>query len=71
MLTAHDPPIVAWVEAGGVDMILVGDSAADNHTGHDDTLPLTMPGALEHRDGRPRRRARCPRVEETEFVVGL
>ncbi len=48
MLTAYDAPIAAQVDAGGVDMILVGDSAADNHLGHDDTLPLTMAEALSN-----------------------
>ena len=48
MLTAYDAPIAAQVDAGGVDMILVGDSAADNHMGHDDTLPLTMAEALSN-----------------------
>ncbi len=48
MLTAYDAPIASQVDAGGVDMILVGDSAADNHHGHDDTLPLTMDEALSN-----------------------
>ena len=48
MLTAYDAPIATQVDAGGVDMILVGDSAADNHLGHDDTLPLTMAEALSN-----------------------
>ncbi|WP_369335340.1 3-methyl-2-oxobutanoate hydroxymethyltransferase [Halostella sp. PRR32] len=31
MLTAYDAPIARQVDAGGVDMILVGDSAGHNH----------------------------------------
>ncbi|WP_458186827.1 3-methyl-2-oxobutanoate hydroxymethyltransferase [Haladaptatus sp. NG-WS-4] len=46
MLTAYDAPIARRVEAGGVDMILVGDSAGHNHMGYDDTLPVTLDGAL-------------------------
>ncbi|RYJ07755.1 3-methyl-2-oxobutanoate hydroxymethyltransferase [Halogeometricum borinquense] len=46
MLTAYDAPMAQMVDEGGVDMILVGDSAAHNHMGHEDTLPLTMDEAL-------------------------
>jgi 3-methyl-2-oxobutanoate hydroxymethyltransferase len=48
MLTAYDAPIAELVDQGGVDMILVGDSAGDNHLGYDDTLPLTMEEALSN-----------------------
>lgn len=48
MLTAYDAPIAEQVDAGGVDMILVGDSAADNHLGHETTLPLSMDEALSN-----------------------
>jgi 3-methyl-2-oxobutanoate hydroxymethyltransferase len=63
MLTAYDAPIAAQVDAGGVDMILVGDSAADNHMGHDDTLPLTMEEALSNT-------AAVDRAVESAMVVG-
>ena len=46
MLTAYDAPIAKLVDSGGVDMILVGDSAADNHLGYDSTIPLTLSEAL-------------------------
>jgi 3-methyl-2-oxobutanoate hydroxymethyltransferase len=48
MLTAYDAPIARQVDAGGVDLILVGDSAGDNHLGYDDTLPLTLEEALSN-----------------------
>jgi len=48
MLTAYDAPLAAQVDAGGVDMILVGDSAGDNHLGHEDTLPVTLEEALSN-----------------------
>lgn len=48
MLTAYDAPMARLVDAGGVDMILVGDSAGDNHHGYEDTLPLTMEEALSN-----------------------
>ncbi|MDF9747640.1 3-methyl-2-oxobutanoate hydroxymethyltransferase [Natrinema salsiterrestre] len=48
MLTAYDAPIATHVDRGGVDMILVGDSAGHNHLGYDDTLPVTMEEALSN-----------------------
>jgi len=48
MLTAYDAPVARRVDAGGVDMILVGDSAGHNHHGYDDTLPLTLSEALSN-----------------------
>jgi 3-methyl-2-oxobutanoate hydroxymethyltransferase len=48
MLTAYDAPVARQVDAGGVDMILVGDSAGDNHLGYEDTLPLTLEEALSN-----------------------
>jgi 3-methyl-2-oxobutanoate hydroxymethyltransferase len=63
MLTAYDAPIATQVDAGGVDMILVGDSAADNHLGHDDTLPLTMDEAISNT-------AAVDRAVDDAMVVG-
>ena len=48
MLTAYDAPIAKQVDRAGVDMVLVGDSAGDNHLGYDDTLPVTMAEALSN-----------------------
>jgi 3-methyl-2-oxobutanoate hydroxymethyltransferase len=48
MLTAYDAPISRQVDAGGVDLILVGDSAGHNHLGYDDTLPVTIEEALSN-----------------------
>ncbi|WP_123537260.1 3-methyl-2-oxobutanoate hydroxymethyltransferase [Halosimplex salinum] len=48
MLTAYDAPIARQIDRGGVDMILVGDSAGDNHLGYDDTLPVTLEEALSN-----------------------
>lgn len=48
MLTAYDAPIARQVDAGGVDMILVGDTAGHNHLGYDDTLPVTLDEALSN-----------------------
>lgn len=48
MLTAYDAEMARLVDQGGVDMILVGDSAADNHHGYEDTLSLTLEEALSN-----------------------
>ena len=48
MLTAYDFPFARLVDQGGVDMILVGDSAGVVVAGHDTTLPVTMEEMLYH-----------------------
>ena len=48
MLTAYDATMARLVDTGGVDMILVGDSAGDNHLGYDDTIPVTLEEALSN-----------------------
>lgn len=63
MLTAYDAPIARQVDAGGVDMILVGDSAGHNHLGHSDTLPVTLDEALSNT-------AAVSRGVEEAMVVG-
>lgn len=63
MLTAYDAPIARQVDRGGVDMILVGDTAGDNHLGYDDTLPVTMDEALSNT-------AAVGRAVEDAMVVG-
>ena len=63
MLTAYDAPIARQVDRGGVDMILVGDTAGDNHLGYDDTIPVTMEEALSNT-------AAVDRAVEDAMVVG-
>ena len=41
MVTAYDHPSGRLADAAGVDLILVGDSAADNVLGYDSTVPVT------------------------------
>jgi 3-methyl-2-oxobutanoate hydroxymethyltransferase len=48
MVTAYDHPSAQVVEAAGVDIVLVGDSAAMTVLGHDSTVPVgieEMPAA--------------------------
>jgi len=42
MVTAYDHPSALAVEAAEVDMVLVGDSAANNVLGYPDTVPITV-----------------------------
>jgi 3-methyl-2-oxobutanoate hydroxymethyltransferase len=42
MVTAYDHPSARLADAAGVDLILVGDSAADNVLGYASTVPVTV-----------------------------
>jgi 3-methyl-2-oxobutanoate hydroxymethyltransferase len=42
MITAYDHPSAVVVEQAGVDIVLVGDSAANNVLGYSDTVPITV-----------------------------
>ena len=42
MVTAYDHPSALVAEEAGVDIVLVGDSAANNVLGYKDTVPITM-----------------------------
>ena len=48
MLTAYDFTTAKMVDAGGVDAILVGDSAANVMAGHETTLPITLDHMIYH-----------------------
>src|SRR5712691_3833945 len=42
MVTAYDAPGGRLADASGIDLVLVGDSAAMTVLGHDSTVPATM-----------------------------
>lgn len=48
MLTSYDYPFTRIMDAAGIDVILVGDSAGVVVAGHDTTLPVTMDEMLYH-----------------------
>ena len=48
MITAYDTPFARIVDDAGVDMILVGDSLADNVLGFTDTLQIGMAEMVHH-----------------------
>lgn len=48
MLTAYDYSMASIVDAAGVDIILVGDSASNVMAGHETTLPITLDQMIYH-----------------------
>lgn len=48
MLTSYDFPFTRIMDAAGIDIILVGDSAGVVFAGHETTLPVTMDEMLYH-----------------------
>jgi len=48
MLTAYDFSLAKIVDAAGIDIILVGDSASNVMAGHDTTLPITLDQMIYH-----------------------
>ena len=48
MMTAYDEPTARLGDAGGVDLILVGDSVGNVVLGHEDTLRVTVADMVHH-----------------------
>ena len=48
MLTAYDYTTARIVDAAGIDVILVGDSASNVMAGHETTLPITLDQMIYH-----------------------
>jgi 3-methyl-2-oxobutanoate hydroxymethyltransferase len=48
MLTAYDYTFAGLVDAAGIDLILVGDSASNVMAGHETTLPITLDQMIYH-----------------------
>jgi 3-methyl-2-oxobutanoate hydroxymethyltransferase len=48
MLTAYDFSMAKILDAAGVDVILVGDSASNVMAGHETTLPITLDQMIYH-----------------------
>jgi len=48
MLTAYDYSMANILDAAGIDVILVGDSAANVMAGHHTTLPITLKQMMYH-----------------------
>lgn len=67
MLTSYDFTIAQMVDAGGVDAILVGDSASNVMAGHETTLPITLDQMIYHAQSVVRAAARCLVVVDLPF----
>jgi len=48
MLTSYDFSMAGIVDAAGIDVILVGDSASNVMAGHETTLPITLDQMIYH-----------------------
>jgi 3-methyl-2-oxobutanoate hydroxymethyltransferase len=48
MLTAYDFSMAGLIDAAGIDVILVGDSASNVMAGHETTLPITLDQMIYH-----------------------
>jgi 3-methyl-2-oxobutanoate hydroxymethyltransferase len=48
VVTAYDATAALWVDAAGVDVVLVGDSLGMVVQGHDSTLPVTVDQMVYH-----------------------
>ena len=48
MLTAYDYSMAKIIDAAGIDVILVGDSASNVMAGHETTLPITLEQMIYH-----------------------
>ncbi len=63
MVTAYDEPGARLADAAGVDVLLVGDSVANNVLGYDDTLQVTVDDMVRHT-------AAVARARPSALVVG-
>ena len=48
MITSYDYTMASIVDGAGIDIILVGDSAANVMAGHKSTLPITLDQMIYH-----------------------
>lgn len=67
MLTAYDYTMAKIVDAAGVDVILVGDSASNVMAGHETTLPITLDQMIYHASSVVRAAARALVVVDLPF----
>ncbi len=67
MLTAYDYSLARLVDAAGIDIILVGDSASNVMAGHETTLPITLDQMIYHAQSVVRGSQRCLVVVDLPF----
>ena len=69
VLTAYDFPTARLVDNGGVDAILVGDSAGVVFSGYETTLPVTMDEMLYHVKAVARARPKALVIADMPFMA--
>jgi len=67
MLTAYDFSSARIIDAAGIDVILVGDSASNVMAGHETTLPITLDQMIYHAQSVVRGVKRCLVVVDLPF----
>ena len=67
MLTSYDYSLAKIVDSGGIDIILVGDSASNVMAGHETTLPITLDQMIYHAQSVVRGVERCLVVVDMPF----
>ena len=67
MLTAYDYTLARIVDASGIDILLVGDSASNVMAGHETTLPITLDQMIYHASSVVRAIKRCLVVVDLPF----
>ena len=67
MLTAYDFSFAKIIDAAGIDIILVGDSASNVMAGHETTLPITLEHMIYHASSVIRGINRCLVVVDMPF----
>ncbi|MFT5621897.1 MAG: 3-methyl-2-oxobutanoate hydroxymethyltransferase, partial [Flavobacteriaceae bacterium] len=67
MLTSYDFSLAKIVDAAGIDIILVGDSASNVMAGHETTLPITLDQMIYHGSSVVRAINRCLVVVDLPF----
>lgn len=68
MVTAYDSPGARIADAAGVDLILVGDSVANNVLGYEDTLQVSMGDMVHHTAAVARARPRALVVADLPWL---
>jgi 3-methyl-2-oxobutanoate hydroxymethyltransferase len=67
MITAYDFSFAKIIDAAGIDVILVGDSASNVMAGHETTLPITLDQIIYHAQSVIRGTHRCLVVVDLPF----
>ncbi|GAB4091795.1 3-methyl-2-oxobutanoate hydroxymethyltransferase [Flaviaesturariibacter terrae] len=67
MLTAYDFSFARLIDAAGIDVLLVGDSASNVMAGHETTLPITLDQMIYHAQSVVRGARRCLIVVDMPF----